>query len=238
MNLSMNPSLTGDGQCVLKAEKLAKRYVTPGGNVQVLRSVDLSVMEGEFVAITGPSGSGKTTFLNMAALLDRPTSGNLFFSGLDVNAISEKETCELRRSQIGMVFQQFHLLPRRTVFENVMFRFRYLGGNKSECELAATRALESLNLIGLSDQPARLLSGGEMQRVAIARAVAVPPRLLVVDEPTGNLDKAASIAVMEAFRSLNRSGITILMVTHNESILEYCTRCLACEDGRILEKRS
>ncbi len=223
-------------QPVLDANRLTKSFSTPRGPVEVLHDVTLSVTEGEFLAITGPSGSGKTTFLNQAALLDRPSSGGLSFLGHDLVAATEDEVCRLRRESVGMVFQQFCLLPRRTVIENVMFRFRYLDVDEQEARDAAVAALDELGLGSVTHQQARLLSGGEMQRTAIARAIAVPPRLLIVDEPTGNLDRSSSSVVMDTFRKLNTRGITILMVTHNESILDYCTRRVVCEAGRIVEE--
>jgi putative ABC transport system ATP-binding protein len=199
----------------------------------VLRGVNLAIHEGEFVAITGPSGSGKSTFLNLAALLDNPTEGSVLFEGIDVSGMGEKALSEIRKRKVGMVFQNFFLLPHRSALDNVIFRFRYLDMGRAE---AAERAREALDLIGithLARQPARLLSGGEMQRVAIARAVALRPRLLLADEPTGNLDSQSAGVVMDSFRRLNDTGISVLLATHNEGLLKYCSRLLVCRDGRL-----
>lgn len=188
---------------------------------------------GDFLVVTGPSGSGKTTLLNIAAMLDRQTSGSMKFEGRDVGALTDDELCETRARDIGMVFQKFHLLPHRTALENVLFRWRYLGAGDGNPREAAANALSRVGLGDVMHRQARILSAGEMQRVAIARAIALPPRLLVADEPTGNLDGASAGTVMECFRALHGAGMTILMVTHNERLLEYGTRHMACADGRL-----
>lgn len=220
---------------ILSLENVSKSFATPRGPVTVLHSVTLSVYPGEFVAITGPSGSGKTTFLNLAALLDRPTSGIIRFGGVDVSTLDESGLNALRKHRIGMVFQRFCLLSHRTVLENVLFRFRYLDIPGPEAAALARQALEEMILTPHAHQPARLLSGGEMQRTAIARAVAAPPDLLLVDEPTGNLDRDSAEGVMACFRNLNRRGITILLATHNPALLNDCTRCLTFKDGTMVE---
>lgn len=201
------------------------------GPVEVLRGIDIAIKPGEFVIITGPSGSGKTTLLNIVAMLDRPTSGRSLFCGHDVLELPDAELCETRGCGVGMVFQKFHLLPYRSVFENVLFRWRYVRAGRDDPRRAAEKALALVGLADIMHRPVRLLSAGEMQRVAIARAVALPPTLLVADEPTGNLDASSATAVMNCFRALNAAGITILMVTHNEHLLEYGTRHLICKAG-------
>ncbi|MFQ5962210.1 MAG: ABC transporter ATP-binding protein [Candidatus Methylomirabilales bacterium] len=183
--------------------------------------------------MTGPSGSGKSTSLHLAALLDHPTSGRVLFDGEDVSTLEEPHLCQLRKHKVGMVFQKYCLLPHRSVFDNVLFRFHYLAHDRSEARRRVMHALETMGLMNIANRPARLLSGGEMQRVAIARAVALEPRLLIADEPTGNLDRASANAVMECFWRLNQAGITILMVTHNEALLDFCARHLECRDGSI-----
>ena len=220
---------------ILSLTDVAKSFATPQGPIQVLRALTLAIYPGEFVAITGPSGSGKTTFLNLAALLDRPTSGTIRFGGQDVSALDEPGLNRLRKHRIGMVFQRFCLLSHRTVLENVLFRFRYLDVPRPRAVHLARQALDEMNLSPHADQPARLLSGGEMQRTAIARAVAEPPDLLLVDEPTGNLDRDSAEGVMACFRNLNRRGITILLATHNPALLKYCNRSLVCRDGTVVE---
>lgn len=222
-----------DSISVLEMRNVSKSFPTPNGRVEVLHKVNLYVLEGEFVAITGPSGSGKSTFLHLAALLDCPTSGGVLFDGQDVSTLDDPDLCHLRKHKIGMVFQKYCLLPQRSVLENVLFRFRYLDYDRVEAEKQSVQALGIMGLMNIANRRARFLSGGEMQRVAIARAVALEPRLLIADEPTGNMDRASANAVMNCFRRLNESGITVLMVTHNEALLSFCTRHLLCLDGSI-----
>jgi putative ABC transport system ATP-binding protein len=218
---------------VLGMEGVSKSFPAPRERVEVLHQVSLAVFRGEFVGVTGPSGSGKSTCLHLAALLDHPTSGRVVFEGQDMSSAAESELCQVRKRKIGMVFQKYCLLPHRSVFENVLFRFRYLNHDRADAERRVMDVLETMGLTAVAGRPARLLSGGEMQRVAIARAVAHEPRLLIADEPTGNLDRSSANGVMECFRGLNRSGITILLVTHNEALLDSCSRHLSCRDGRI-----
>ncbi|HEY8240589.1 MAG TPA: ABC transporter ATP-binding protein [Kiritimatiellia bacterium] len=212
---------------------MGKSYLTAVDRVDVLHGVDLRVRRGEFIGITGPSGSGKSTLLNLAALLDQPTAGTLRLDGEDISGLDADQLCERRKTKIGMVFQQFCLLPGRSARDNVAFRFRYTGCPRGEALERADATLRQLGLASLADRPARLLSGGEMQRVAIARAVALRPALLAADEPTGNLDHTAATAVLESFRRMNEEGLTILLVTHNEALLAYCTRHLVCRNGAL-----
>jgi putative ABC transport system ATP-binding protein len=218
---------------ILQLHDVNKSFCASHGSVDVLHSVSLSLAEGEFAIVTGPSGSGKSTFLHLAALLDVPSSGELFFEEQETASLRDDELCDLRKNSIGIVFQKYYLLPHRSVFENILFRFRYLDYSSSEARKRANEALEMMHLDAIADRPARLLSGGEMQRVAIARAVALMPKLLIADEPTGNLDSSSANAVMDYLRMLNQAGLTILMATHNESFLKYCSRHLLCNDGRI-----
>ncbi len=220
----------------LEMRGIHRTFPSPAGDVTALRNIDLVVHPGEFVAISGPSGSGKTTLLHLAALLDRPSSGYLGFEGRDAGAMSEDVLDSIRRDRIGMVFQAFHLLPRRTVRENVRFRFRYQQASAALEEQRTRDAMEWVGITHLAEREARWLSGGEMQRVAIARAVAGHPALLLSDEPTGNLDRANTIAVMDCFRHLHERGLTILMVTHNEELLSFATRRLHCRDGLLEEQ--
>ena len=221
---------------VLDLRGVCKSFSSPGGAVHVLRHVDLTVASGEFAAITGPSGSGKSTFLNLAALLDVPTSGRLLFEAQETSSMAESELSDIRKRKVGMVFQGFNLLTHRTAIENVMFRFRYLDLSPDEVRTRSEEALAALGLAALANQPARLLSGGEMQRVAIARAFAQRPRLLLADEPTGNLDRDAAHTVMEAFGRLHDEGICILLATHNPDLLQFCSRHLVCRDGAIVDE--
>jgi putative ABC transport system ATP-binding protein len=221
------------GATVLEMRGVSKSFDTAHGAVHVLRSVDFAIANGEFIAVMGPSGSGKSTFLNLASLLDKPTSGKVVFEDADVSSMRERELCEVRKYRTGMVFQNFNLLTHRTALENVMFRFRYLQVPRREARDRAMETLQALGLEALASQPARLLSGGEMQRVAIARAVAQPPRLLLADEPTGNLDKESAHTVMETLKALNADGMSIILVTHNEALLPYCSRHLVCDERAL-----
>ncbi|MBN1669527.1 MAG: ABC transporter ATP-binding protein [Kiritimatiellae bacterium] len=225
-----------DSATVLEMHGVGKAFPTPRGSVQVLRDVAFALRPGEFVAVTGPSGSGKSTFLNLAGLLDQPSAGRVLIEGRDVSALDEAALSAIRKNCVGMVFQNFHLLPHRSVRENVAFRFRYVDIERGAALDAADRTLAALGLGHLREQPARLLSGGEMQRVAIARAVALRPKLLLADEPTGNLDRDSAHTVMETFRGLNEDGISVILATHNESLLAYCARRFVCRDGRLEEQ--
>jgi ABC-type lipoprotein export system ATPase subunit len=216
---------------ILEMAGVTKGFADSAGRVEVLRGISLTISPGEFVIITGPSGSGKSTLLNLVALLDKPDCGSILFVGRETTTLPDHDSCVLRAGEIGMVFQKFHLLPHRSALDNVLFRWRYVSGSGGDRRAASERALAQVGLAGIMHRPARLLSAGEMQRVAIARAVALPPRLLVADEPTGNLDKASAATVMECFEKLNRDGMTIIMATHNEALLRFASRRFACEDG-------
>ena len=219
---------------ILALENVSKIYQTPAGPVAALNGVDLEIKRGDFVAVTGPSGSGKTTLLHLASLLDVPTTGQVHFVGEEVGSWSEEARSRLRMRKIGMIFQRFNLLSRRSVLENVMFRCRYVGVNRREARGLAEIALERVGLAAKRGQAVRLLSGGEMQRVAIARAIAWSPELLLADEPTGNLDPAAAETVMSIFGELQSQGLTIVLVTHNLALLPYCSRQVRCEAGSVV----
>ncbi len=227
-----NPK-SSSAQPVLQMRRVTKHFSTPRGPVEVLRGIDVTIPRGHFVALTGPSGSGKSTFLNLAALLDTPTSGEQFLDGDDVARLSERDLCAVRKEKIGMVFQKFCLLPHRSALDNVLFRFRYLDTPHHEARAHAEAALKTVGLLNQADQPVRLMSGGEMQRVAVARAVAHRPSLLVADEPTGNLDRTSAESVMEVFARLHQQGITVVLVTHNEELLHYAETHLTFRDGRL-----
>jgi len=199
----------------LRLEGVCKEFSTASGSVVILRGVDLTVEAGEFGVITGPSGSGKTTLLMVAGLLLTPDAGRIRFDGRELTDLEEGDRAEIRKHSVGMVFQKFCLMPHRSALENVQFRFRYLDTGAREARERAEAALERVGLADKAQQAARLLSAGEMQRVAIARALALPPKLLLADEPTGNLDPDAAARVMELFRELNREGMSVLLVTHN-----------------------
>ena len=227
--------MSGPEAPVLELRNVDKIFPAVRGAVTVLARASFVVQPGEFVALTGPSGSGKTTLLNIAGLLDRPTAGEVLVEGRRAADLDDAAVDRLRAQRIGMVFQRFCLLAARSVRENVLFRFRYAPMPETRARQLADEAIEEVGLTAQADQPARLLSGGEMQRVAIARAVALPPALLLVDEPTGNLDAVAAEAVMRCFRRLHERGITIVLATHNAGLLPYCTRHLACRDGSVTD---
>lgn len=207
MDLSTQPRLHLEG--------VQKSFPSSSGPVAILRGVDLRLDPGAFGVITGPSGSGKTTLLMLAGLLMAPDTGRVVFDGCEVAGLDERARADLRKHGVGMVFQKFCLMPHRSALDNVQFRFRYLDTGEREARERAEAALERVGLAAKARQTARLLSAGEMQRVAIARALALPPRLLLADEPTGNLDPDSGAGVMALFRELNQSGMSLLLVTHN-----------------------
>ncbi|MBI3553372.1 MAG: ABC transporter ATP-binding protein [Elusimicrobia bacterium] len=219
---------------IIEARGLKRHYLRGIETVKALDGVDLAIKEGEMVSILGPSGSGKTTLINLLSCLDAPTQGSLTVSGKQVAGLSEDELVEIRRGVLGFVFQQFHLLPTLTVAENVELPLTFLGR-----PVDPKKTREVLALVGLSDRADHLpreLSGGQMQRVAIARALIVEPKILVADEPTGNLDKAAGEAIFELFKRLARQGIAIIITTHNVALGYEADRVVTLEDGRIVKE--
>jgi ABC-type lipoprotein export system ATPase subunit len=203
--------------------------------VQALRGVDLAVHTGDFVAIVGPSGSGKSTLLNILGCLDRPSSGSYLIDGGDVGALSEGERTAVRARSIGFVFQQFHLLAHRTALENVVLAELYAGGERAGRQERALAALERVGMTHRRDFLPTKLSGGEQQRVAIARALLGTPRLLLCDEPTGNLDSANTESLLLLFDALARQGLTLVVVTHDEEVAGTARRVVRLVDGRIAE---
>jgi putative ABC transport system ATP-binding protein len=210
------------------------------GEIQIpaLRGVSLDVYPGEFVAIRGPSGSGKSTFMNLLGCLDHPTSGQYYLDGTDVSTFNVDRRAQVRNRSIGFVFQSFNLLSRTTALENVEVPLLYNGTAPRERD---SRALEVLNEVGLSDRahhyPSQL-SGGQQQRVAIARSLITRPRMILADEPTGNLDSRTSVEVMALLQKLNRErGMTVLLVTHEAEISHFTKRDITFRDGRIIEDR-
>ncbi len=204
--------------------------------VHALRGVSIEVPQGQFVAVIGKSGSGKSTFMNILGCLDRPTSGTYRLQGRDVSDISADERAELRSEQIGFVFQAFNLIPRTSALENVELPLVYSGATLSEQRTRAVAALERVGLTDRADHHPSRLSGGEQQRVAIARALVNRPRLLLADEPTGNLDTNTSLEIMRIIEQLNREeGITVVLVTHERDIAAYADRVLTFRDGEIID---
>ncbi|WP_038055572.1 ABC transporter ATP-binding protein [Thermodesulfobacterium hydrogeniphilum] len=216
---------------------ITKTYQTGKVSYQVLKGINLEVEKGEFLAIMGASGSGKTTLLNIIGLLDKPTSGSYILDGEEVSKLSKQELAYIRNRKLGFIFQAFHLIPWATALENVLMPLLYRkeGISKKDEE----RAKKLLERLGLGDRikakPAEL-SGGQQQRVAIARALIGKPKLLLADEPTGNLDSKSSEEVIKIFRELNQEGITIIMVTHDPEIAKYAKRIKIIKDGNFIEK--
>ena len=203
--------------------------------VQALRSVNLRVEEGDYLSIVGPSGSGKSTMLNLLGLLDRPSVGEYYLNGTLTSVLNEEQRAALRGGTIGFVFQSFHLLPHRPVLDNVMLATLYSGVPRAERE---TRARAALDRVGLSNRLEFLpstLSGGERQRVAVARAVVSSPRMLLADEPTGNLDETTSGEVMDLFEELHSDGLTLVVITHDAAVSSRAERTIRISDGRLEE---
>ena len=221
-----------------RAERLTRCYRRGAEEVRALDGVDLTLEQGEFAAIVGPSGSGKSTLMNLLGCMDRPTAGRLWIAGEEVAGLGDAGLTHMRRAHLGFIFQQFHLLPTLTVLENVLLPASLGCRVKGDGCRGRERARELLARVGLggrlSHRPSQL-SGGEMQRVAIARSLINDPRLLLADEPTGNLDSEASRVVLEIFRDLNAEGLTVLLVTHNPELAARTRRVIRLRDGRIAE---
>ena len=214
---------------------ITKIYGTGQAAVRALRGIDLAVHDGEFVAVMGASGSGKSTCMNIVGCLDKPTSGSYLFRGVDVAGFSRRERALLRRRWIGFVFQGFNLLPRTSALENVELPLMYRGTPAAERHQLAAAAMREVGLTGWEHHTPSELSGGQQQRVAIARAIVTRPALLLADEPTGNLDSARSLEIMELLTGFNRdAGITIVMITHEAEIAAYARRVVRFADGMVV----
>ena len=217
---------------VVRAERLTKRVTSPEGPLTILEDVDLEIAPGEAVAILGASGSGKSTLLGLLAGLDRPTAGRVLLEGTDLNALDEDGRARVRGERIGFVFQSFQLLPGFTALENVMLPLELAA--HPDAEGAAESALEQVGLSERRHHTPAQLSGGEQQRVAIARAFVTRPRLLLADEPTGNLDARTGARVMDLLFSLNEAhATTLVLVTHDPALANHCGRCLELDAGRL-----
>ena len=218
---------------ILKLTDICKDYVQGKEPVRVLKNVNMTVEQGEYLAIMGPSGSGKTTLMNLIGCLDVPTSGSLELEGKDLKDLSDDQLAEIRNKHIGFVFQSFHLLPKMDALENVALPLLYAGVPLKERK---KRAEEALKAVGLEERVHFLpnqLSGGQCQRVAIARAMVTKPALLLADEPTGALDTKAGNQIMEIFRNLSREGMTIIMITHEQSIADCADKIYYILDGEL-----
>lgn len=219
---------------MIKIEGLSKHFRTEEVETIALNNVSLEVKDGEFVAIMGPSGCGKSTLLNILGLLDNPTSGDYYLADKEVGHLKEKERTQVRKGNIGFVFQSFNLIDELTVFENVELPLVYLGCRKSERKRKVMEVLDRMNIAHRAGHFPQQLSGGQQQRVAIARAVVTDCPLILADEPTGNLDSTNGAEVMELLRELNGQGTTIVMVTHSERDASFAHRIIHLLDGRVV----
>jgi len=220
---------------MLQMEKLQKVYRTEMVETYALRDFNLTVNEGEFVAVTGPSGSGKTTFLTIAGLLEAFSGGSYLLDGIDVSRMGDAERSRIRNQKIGFIFQAFNLIPDLSVLDNIEVPLRYRGMSGAERKKRAADALARVGLSARGKHYPNELSGGQQQRVAIARALAGEPRLLLADEPTGNLDSAMARSVMELLEELHRDGATIVMVTHDPQLAARAQRNVHVIDGQVVD---
>ena len=225
---------TGQNKYLIQLQAVTKVYGTGRAAMTALAGIDLDIRQGEFVAVMGPSGSGKSTCMNIVGCLDTPTQGHYFFDGVDVGSLTRDQRALLRRHYLGFVFQGFNLLNRTSALENVELPLVYRGMSARDRHTKAKAALAAVGLTGWEAHTPGELSGGQQQRVAIARAIVSDPDLLLADEPTGNLDSARSIEIMELISELNRQrGLTIVMVTHEPDMALFAGRQIHFKDGRV-----
>ena len=220
---------------MIRLEALTRTFQVGGQLVRALDHVDLAIDSGEYISIMGPSGSGKSTLLNVLGLLDTPTSGAYWLDGVNTSSMTDDQLAAFRQSQIGFVFQSFHLVARMTSVENVELPMLLAGTTPAERRQRGRQALESVGLADRVDHRPAQLSGGERQRVAIARAIVMQPKLLLADEPTGNLDTASGAEVVRIMEGLNARGLTLVVVTHDNQIGERARRSLRLRDGRVVD---
>ncbi len=220
---------------VIKMTNITKSYEMGTQVVHALRGVDVSIQEGELIAIMGPSGSGKSTLMNMIGCLDVPNSGIYQLDGIDVSTLTDDEQAKIRNKRIGFVFQQFNLLPRTSALKQVALPLMYAGYGRSERNQRAKEALDKVGLGDRIDHRPDELSGGQQQRVAIARAIATHPSIILADEPTGALDTKTGEEILDLFAEFNKQGMTIIMVTHDPEVAERAERIIWLRDGLVTE---
>ena len=221
---------------MIKTQALTKIYTTEEVETTALNNINLEIKEGEYVAVMGPSGCGKSTLLNVLGMIDQPSNGEYFFFEDEVSRYSERQRANLRKNNIGFVFQSFNLIDELTVYENVELPLLYLGYSSSERKKRVTEALEQMEIMARKSHFPQQLSGGQQQRVAVARAVVAQPKLILADEPTGNLDSAHGEEVMNLLGSLHEQGTTIIMVTHSPAYAEYSHRIIHLFDGHVVSE--
>ncbi|WP_102401630.1 ABC transporter ATP-binding protein [Haloimpatiens massiliensis] len=223
---------------MLEVKNIVKTYVTGELEFTALKSINLKIQKGEFTSIMGPSGSGKSTFMNILGCLDNQYQGEYILNGNDISDLKDDELAHIRNKDIGFVFQAFNLLPRMTLLENVELPMIYAGIPLRERKRKAIEALEKVGLGERIRHKSNEISGGQKQRVAIARAIVNNPKVIMADEPTGNLDTKSSVEIMKIFQNLNEDGATVVMVTHEEDIARYTKRIVKFTDGEIILDKS
>ncbi|MGD8963760.1 MAG: ABC transporter ATP-binding protein [Desulfobacterales bacterium] len=219
---------------MLRTRNLTKVFTTQEVETTALNNVNLEVQKGEFVAVMGPSGCGKSTLLHIAGMLDNPTDGEYYFMGEEVSEYSEKKRANLRKGNIGFVFQSFNLIDELTVFENIELPLLYLGVAAKDRKRRVDDSLEQLELVARRNHFPQQISGGQQQRVAVARALIADPKVILADEPTGNLDSSHGDEVMKLLVDLNEKGTTVVMVTHSPAYADYANRVIHLFDGHIV----
>jgi len=219
---------------MLQTKNLSKIFTTQEVETTALNNVNLEVQEGEFVAVMGPSGCGKSTLLHIAGMLDNPTNGKYYFMGEEVSGYSERKRAHLRKGNIGFVFQSFNLIDELTVFENIELPLLYLGVSAKDRKKRVDDILEQLKLVPRKNHFPQQISGGQQQRVAVARALIANPKVILADEPTGNLDSSHGDEVMKLLVDLNENGTTVIMVTHSPAYADYANRVIHLFDGHIV----
>jgi putative ABC transport system ATP-binding protein len=219
---------------MIKLEKLSRNFQVGDQVVHALDQLDLEIHAGEHVTIMGPSGSGKSTLLNVLGLLDSPTAGDYWLDEIHTASMNDDELAAVRQKKIGFVFQAFHLIPRMSAFENVELPMVLAGLRPAERRARVTNALDRVGLAERSEHRPDQLSGGERQRVAIARAIVMKPSILLADEPTGNLDRKSGQEIIDIMEELNRQGLTLIVVTHDQKIGQRADRQIGMEDGRVV----